>query len=74
MKRCDRIDGISVVEHGLTTRSRVIADRTVKDSLTVQAGFNRPAVTEESSVAQLRAIQRCEIFGYATGKTGSATT
>jgi hypothetical protein len=27
---------------------------TVKDSLTVQAGFNRPAVTEESSVAQER--------------------
>ena len=52
MRHCGRIDGISVVKHRLTTRSRVIADRTVKDSLIDQAGFNRPAVTEESSVAQ----------------------
>jgi hypothetical protein len=72
MRRCSRIDGISVVKDCLTTRSRVIANRTVKDSLT-QVEFKQPAVTEESPVAQLRAIQRCEAFGYAIGKTGSAT-
>lgn len=41
-----RLTDISVVKHCLTTESRF------KDSLTVQAGFNRPAVTEEFSVAQ----------------------
>lgn len=45
-------DGTSVVKQCLTTRSRGIADRTVKDSLTVQAGFNRPATTEKYSVVQ----------------------
>lgn len=52
MRRCDRTGGISVVKDCLTTQTQVIADRTVKDSLTVQAGFNRSAVTEESSVAE----------------------
>lgn len=52
MRRCDRTVGISVVKHGLATRSRVSADRSVKDSLTDQAGFNQPAATAESSVVQ----------------------
>lgn len=52
MRRCDRTDGFSVVNHCLTTPGRVIADRTVKDPLIVQTGFKRPAVAEESPVAQ----------------------
>jgi len=45
-------DGILVVKQCLTTRSQLFADRTVKDSLTVQAGFNRAASTEKRSVVQ----------------------
>jgi hypothetical protein len=52
MTRCGRIDDISVVNHYLTTEHRVVADRTVKECLTVQAGLNRSAVTEESSVSE----------------------
>jgi len=36
MRHRNRKDGISVVKHCLTTRSQAIADRTVKESLTVQ--------------------------------------
>ncbi len=72
MRRCDRTDGI-FIKDCLTTRRRAITDLTVKESLTVKAGLNRPAVTEESSVAQLRAIQWCEVLSYVIGKTGSAT-
>jgi hypothetical protein len=52
MRRCGRIDGISVVNHYLTTEHRVFANRTVKECVTVQAGLNRSAVTEESSVSE----------------------
>jgi hypothetical protein len=44
--------GILVVKQCLTTRSRLAADRTVKESLTVQAGFNRAASNEKRSVVQ----------------------
>jgi len=50
MRHCDPTGGLSVVKHCLTTESRAIADRTIKDSLIVQTGFDRPAVTEASSV------------------------
>jgi hypothetical protein len=35
--------------------------------------LSREATTEESSVVQMRAIQRCEVSGIAIGKAGSAT-
>jgi hypothetical protein len=46
------LDEAAVVKESLTTQMQPGHEATVKQSLTVRAGFSRSAVTEESSVAQ----------------------
>ena len=46
------LDADSVVKESLTTQAQPVHEATVKQSLTVQTGFSRSAVTEESSVTQ----------------------